>query len=113
MVYTGVTYIWFPKRCPIIIVVKLYKLYKTMDDKSFDIAAIAVSSGVLIGYHAYLYLAVFLYMNDNIQLSTNMKNSIWWLKKHELKGDAPTVTLAIQTFRNTILVAIFVGNGVF
>jgi hypothetical protein len=84
-----------------------------MDDKSFDIAAIAVSSGVLIGYHAYLYLAVFLYMNDNIQLSTNMKNSIWWLKKHELKGDAPTVTLAIQTFRNTILVAIFVGNGVF
>lgn len=76
----------------------------------YDLGAIVASLGAMILYHSYLYGSVYLFVNDRIQLSTNMKNSILWLQKHRTKGDAPTATLAIQTLRNTILVAIFIGG---
>ena len=79
-------------------------------DYLFDVIAITVSLFALITYHAYIYISVFVFMSDRIQLSTNMKNSVFWINKHGQKGDAPTVTLAIQTLRNTILIAIFVGG---
>jgi len=79
-------------------------------DRVYDFAAIIISLGCLVCYHSYLYFLVFFYYSDKVQLSTNMKNSIFWLQKHRQKGDAPTVTLAIQTLRNTILIAIFIGG---
>ena len=77
---------------------------------SFDLEAIAVSVCLLSGYHAFLYTLVFCFASNRIQLSTNLKNSILWIKKHQQKTDAPTVTLAVQTLRNTILVAVFIGG---
>jgi hypothetical protein len=48
-----------------------------------------------------------------VQLSINIKNLTDWLLKHKEKGDAPSVTLAVHTLRNTILVAIFLGGNAF
>jgi uncharacterized membrane protein len=42
-----------------------------------------------------------------------MFNGLIWITKHNEKPDAPSVTLAIQTLRNTIFVAIFTGGAVF
>jgi len=45
-----------------------------------------------------------------VQLSTNIKNSHYWMMKHSEQSDTPTTTLAVQTFRNTIVVSVFVGG---
>jgi hypothetical protein len=45
------------------------------------------------------------------QVSKVMQNSFHWARKHQNKEDAASVTLAVQTLRNTILVAIFVGGS--
>lgn len=45
------------------------------------------------------------------QLGRNYYNMILWSDKHAEKPDAPSVTLAIQTLRNTILVGIFIGGA--
>lgn len=34
-----------------------------------------------------------------------------WAKKHQTKEDPASATLAVQTIRNTILVAVFVGGN--
>mmetsp|Transcript_6931 Transcript_6931/g.10287 ORF Transcript_6931/g.10287 Transcript_6931/m.10287 type:complete len:264 (+) Transcript_6931:34-825(+) len=79
-------------------------------DRVYDLGAIVISLGLLLCYHSCLYFSVFFYYSDSVQLTTNMKNSIYWLRKHRQKGDAPTVTLAVQTLRNTILISIFIGG---
>ncbi len=45
-----------------------------------------------------------------MQLALNLKNSMHWIQKHKEKSDAQSTTLAIQTLRNTILVAVFIGG---
>ena len=80
---------------------------------SEDFACLIASSGAIIIYHLQLYRSVLLYNDKKVQLNRNLQNIYTWLSKHREKKDAPNVTLAIQTLRNTILVAIFVGGASF
>lgn len=79
--------------------------------EALDIAAITFSLSMLGIYHIHLYSSVILLKNSKAQLSKMIDNAHFWAKKHQEKDDAPTVTLAIQTLRNTILVAVFVGGS--
>jgi len=45
------------------------------------------------------------------QTGRNYNNMLLWAEKHAEKPDAPSVTLAIQTLRNTILVGVFIGGA--
>ena len=45
------------------------------------------------------------------QTGRNYYNMLLWAEKHAEKPDAPSVTLAIQTLRNTILVGVFIGGA--
>ena len=84
--------------------------------QELDIIAVSVSLGLFFFYHLYSYLNTYVVRrsaSSSIQLKKNMSNAFLWLRKHKVKDDAPTVTLAIQTLRNTILVAIFLGGGSF
>eukprot|EP01031_Cornospumella_fuschlensis_P035665 gene35665-43256_t len=81
-------------------------------ERSLDIGAIVASLGVFLLYHMAFY-GVILSGKASIQLSLNLKNATHWIAKHRDKGDAPSVTLAIQTLRNTLIVATFVGGFAF
>ena len=81
-----------------------------------DVGAIVASSlsmTLFLGYYYYSVVENFSSNTSKIQLSRNVNNALKWLEKHTRKPDAPSVTLAIQTLRNTILVAIFVGGSSF
>jgi hypothetical protein len=78
----------------------------------FEIGTLVTSLGIMILYHAYLYRKVFYFGSNKMQLSLNIQMAERWIMKHKEKADAPSVTLAIQTLRNSILVAVFVGGGV-
>lgn len=80
---------------------------------NFDYGAIATSLGVLILYHIHLFYSVFLMNAQSPQLAINVKNATKWVLKHREKNDAASVTAAIQTIRNSILVSTFIGGGVF
>ncbi len=45
-----------------------------------------------------------------VQLALNLANSGHWIEKHKEKDDPQSGTLAIQTMRNTIMVAVFIGG---
>ena len=79
---------------------------------NFNIGSIVISLSLFLIYHIRTYFAVYS-KSKSIKLYKNLLNSKNWVKKHETKEDAPNVTLAIQTLRNTILVAIFLGGGAF
>jgi hypothetical protein len=83
------------------------------EDRNLAYGAIAGSLFLLITYHIIMYSAVLTGRGKSTQLSQNIRNSMGWVLKHREKSDAPSVTLAIQTFRNTILVAVFVGGNAF
>lgn len=81
---------------------------------SFEIGSIAASLATMCLFLIHSHSAIICSPNKtSIQLGKNIKNAFLWLKKHTEKPDAPSVTLAIQTLRNTILVAIFVGGSAF
>ena len=80
------------------------------DSISFDLQVVAFSIGSIVLYHVYFYSCFCCCLSNRVQLSTNIKNSVFWMKKHQSKGDAPSVTLAIHTLRNIIMVAIFTGG---
>lgn len=67
----------------------------------------------LSSYIAYMYIAVLFFDCESIRLAKNLENGVAWLMKHNERDDAGSVTLAIQTLRNTILVAIFIGGESF
>jgi hypothetical protein len=75
--------------------------------------AVGVSVGTLVLYHLYAYGSVFCMKSGHIQLSRNIQNSGLWFDKHSRMKDAASVTLAVQTLRNTILIAIFIGGSAF
>lgn len=77
---------------------------------TFDAAAIGVT---LFAHTIYLicYQTLTLQESNHTQKGRNFGNMLLWVDKHNVKSDAPNVTLAIQTLRNTILVAIFVGGS--
>ena len=79
--------------------------------EALDVAAVTFSLATMGLYHIHLYSSVILGRNSKAQLAKMIQNSYWWAKKHQEKDDAPTVTLAVQTLRNTILVAVFVGGN--
>ena len=87
----------------------------------FDLVALILALALLFAYNIYAYSKTLSYVcckkpnDDNIklQLHRNWATSYLWMQKHAQKNDAPTVTLAIQTFRNTILVATFLGTITF
>jgi hypothetical protein len=87
---------------------------KEMGDLGDDTVTILACLAVLVFYHLCFYFLAFKSNNGSyFQLSRNLRNAVNWLIKHEEKQDAATVTLAIQTLRNTILVAIFTGGQSF
>lgn len=67
---------------------------------------------VLLFYQICFYIFIFKF-KAGFQLTRNLRNAFNWLTKHEEKQDAPSVTLAIQTLRNTILIAVFIGGQSF
>lgn len=81
--------------------------------KELDIIAIAFALGSLIIYNiVFLYVSVYSIGKANqTQLSIMIENSAFWARKHQARDDAASSTLAVQTLRNTILVAVFVGGG--
>jgi hypothetical protein len=79
-----------------------------LDNNNF--AALSISLGFLFSYHAFLYITLSRSFGNHIQLSINLNNAVNWLRKHKERGDAASVTLAVQTLRNTILVVVFLGG---
>ena len=79
---------------------------------NFNIGSVAVSLSLFTLYHAVIYSSVYM-KSKSIKLYKNLINSRDWIKKHKAKEDAPNVTLAIQTLRNTIFVAVFLGGSAF
>jgi len=78
----------------------------------FDAAAIG---SVLLLFSLYLIVYQARVRSTSGATSTqtgrNFQNLILWGEKHSKFPDAPSVTLAVQTMRNTILVGIFVGGS--
>ncbi|RYG94790.1 hypothetical protein EON65_56950, partial [archaeon] len=68
--------------------------------------------GVFLVYHVAFYSMIFS-RNASVQLRLNVKNATHWIAKHRDIGDPHSVTLAIQTLRNTLIVATFVGGFAF
>ena len=79
---------------------------------NFNIGSIALSLSLFTLYHVVIYSSVYM-KSKSIKLYKNLMNSRDWIKKHKVKEDAPNVTLAIQTLRNTIFVAVFLGGSAF
>ena len=73
-----------------------------------DVFALVFTCTSLFMYHVYLYTGK--YFGAHSQLSANLTSSKYWMLKHSMRLDTPTVTLAVQTFRNTIVVAVFIGG---
>lgn len=79
---------------------------------AFDCAAIGASLLCLLVYLVLYQVRVFHKDMAHItQTGRNFANMYLWVEKHNEKPDAPTVTLAVQTLRNTILVAVFIGGS--
>jgi hypothetical protein len=81
-----------------------------VNEVHLNFGSIATSLFCLIFYHVILFSGTF---SNQTQLFVNIRNSVKFVLKHRERNDAASVTLAIQTFRNTILVAIFVGGTAF
>jgi hypothetical protein len=83
------------------------------EDLTFLYGAVAASLFLQIGYNTVMFLSVFTGNGQRTQLHMNIHNSVHWVLKHREKSDSATATLAVQTFRNTIMVAVFVGGNAF
>lgn len=79
---------------------------------TFDAAAIGVTlftfTVYLICYESRVHDAQ---TSMNTQTGRNFENMSLWVIKHNANPDAASVTLAVQTLRNTILVGVFVGGS--
>jgi hypothetical protein len=80
---------------------------------SYGIGAIIASLSLFLIYHVAVFSIDFLPHRFRSQVSvpviTNLLNSNLWIIKHREKNDAQSVTLVVQSLRNFIMVAIFVG----
>ena len=92
-----------------------------VDYYAFDVAAIVASIVLLLAYNIYAYFENVRFIcfpnRDHTilmtQIQKNFATSYLWLEKHAEKSDPASVTLAIQTLRNTILVSTFIGTITF
>ena len=74
---------------------------------AFDYAAIAVCASTLVAYNS---AALF---SSSTNLKAMLRIDDVWGSKHLKLGAAAEVTLAIQTLRNSVLVAVFIGTVAF
>jgi hypothetical protein len=78
---------------------------------SYAVASTFIYNGFIYSYVCQLCSGKSTVFTVEPQVAKIMQNSFHWARKHQNKEDAASVTLAIQTLRNTILVAIFVGGS--
>ena len=84
---------------------------------AFDAAALGTSLFLLLLYLVIYESSARREHVDNsanrvqTQAGRNKRNMLIWAEKHNKLPDAPNVTLAIQSLRNTILVGIFIGGA--
>jgi Protein of unknown function, DUF599 len=81
--------------------------------ETFNIGAITAAILSLFLYHIFLYYEIIFLNSRSFRLARNVSNAAMWFEKHKVMKDAASVTCAIQTLRNTILVSIFVGGYAF
>lgn len=83
-------------------------------NRNFAYGAIAASLFIFFVYHVIMYSSVFASCSSTPhQLSLNIRNTMRWVVKHKEKNDPASTTLAVQTLRNTILIAVFIGGNAF
>jgi hypothetical protein len=49
--------------------------------------------------------------DGRVMLSISLATGPLWAMKHLLRAEAAEITLAVQTLRNTIIIAVFLGGG--
>lgn len=74
----------------------------------FDYGALAASILLLLVYNVIFFSS--LNSRPPKQLALNLKNAEHWVEKHANLSDPSNCVLSIQTFRNTLMVAVFVGG---
>jgi hypothetical protein len=84
-----------------------------MDNYTYNIVSIFACLFALLCYLCISYSLTIFFPSANFKthLARSTYTSILWVQKHKEKSDSSSVTLAIQTFRNTILIAVFVGGS--
>jgi hypothetical protein len=85
------------------------KLFILMD--SFEIVAIFSTLTLFVGYHLHLYVIRPSCLGGSIPFAINLVNSEMWMKKHKEGNDTAAILLAVQTLRNTLMAAIFIGGN--
>jgi hypothetical protein len=76
---------------------------------SFDVVALSLSGGLLLGYHV-IFVCV---GGRRALLGLMLQAGPAWAAKHLGATSAQDVVLAIQTLRNSVIVAVFVGTLAF
>lgn len=61
-------------------------------------------------YHAYFLSFVFK-LDTRVQMSINIRNGMNWVLKHSIRADTSSITLAVQTLRNKLIVAVLFGGS--
>ena len=78
----------------------------------FDICAVTAALILFVGYHLHLYYIKPHCLGGQLPYALNKINAEIWLLKHKEKAnESPVVLLAIQTIRNTMMAAVFVGGN--
>jgi hypothetical protein len=65
----------------------------------------------VIYYGRYAFIALKYGTTSDTQLGRSLDTAVLWAQKHAEVADAGSVVLAVQTLRNVIVVAIFVGGA--
>lgn len=79
---------------------------------TYDIFAVTAALVLFVGYHVHLYIVKPQLLGGQLPFALNRINAEIWLLKHKEKAnESPVVLLAIQTLRNTMMAAVFVGGN--
>ena len=83
-----------------------------MSTNSFylNIAAITFSVSCFVVYYFYFFYRTRWSKDYSVQINKNVSSVKTWVKRHLKNHEAASVTLSVQTLRNTQYVAIFVGG---
>ena len=85
-----------------------------MDEFLYHVICISISLLLLVGYVFSSYIALIIFPDTtHIQTAKTGNSALLWLKKHRERTDSPHTTVAIQSIRNSMYVAIFVGGASF
>ena len=75
-----------------------------------NVYALSISSGLLLIYHLIYLFQIHVTHKKTIQINSNTSNVLLWVAKHMEAKDAQNTVLAVQTLRNMIMAAVFVGG---